>query len=56
MREAIERAPRDFELYLALSRLQFSQGDLSESLRSARRARKLNPLDPLFDEDYPSSG
>ena len=56
MQEAIERAPRDFELYLLLSRLQFTEGDLSGSRRSLLRARELNPLDPFFDADYPSSG
>jgi tetratricopeptide (TPR) repeat protein len=56
MQDAIERAPRDFELYLVLARLQFTDGDLSGSWRSVLRARELNPLDPLFDEDYPSSG
>lgn len=49
MEQAIDRAPRDFELYLALAPIQYSEGDLAGSERSLRLARILNPLDPLFE-------
>lgn len=47
LKEAIDRAPRDFELYFTLALIQYSEGDVAESKRNFRIARSLNPLDPL---------
>jgi O-Antigen ligase len=51
MQEAIERAPRDFELHLVVSRLQLAEGDYQGFTDSIARAYLLNPLDPVFDEE-----
>ena len=50
MKEAIERAPRDFELYLVISRLQYAGGQYRGFRHSFARALRLNPLGPLIDE------
>ncbi len=46
MRGAIERSPRDFELYLLRARIELEGGDLAAAETSFEHARRLNPLDP----------
>jgi hypothetical protein len=46
--EAIERAPEDWELWIAVSRVEQSRGDEQAAARAYERAYELNPRSPLF--------
>ena len=46
--EAIERDPRDWQLWLVSARLETKLGNAAAAERSLRRAIALNPRSPLF--------
>ena len=48
MRSAIDRAPRDYGLYLLATRLATAAGDGEAATRSFERAHQLNPRDPTL--------
>jgi hypothetical protein len=47
-REATDREPTNWRMWLILSRLEARDGDAAASLRAHRRARSLNPRAPTF--------
>lgn len=49
--EAIERSPRDYELYLLRSRFEAAAGDRAAAGASLARAAELNPLDAEIREE-----
>jgi tetratricopeptide (TPR) repeat protein len=54
--EALDRAPRDYQLYLLALRLDREAGDLPAAAASYARARELNPLDPRVTQAIEQSG
>jgi tetratricopeptide (TPR) repeat protein len=48
--EAIDRAPRDYKLYLIATRLEDAAGDATAAQASFSRAEELNPKDPTLGE------
>jgi tetratricopeptide (TPR) repeat protein len=46
--EAIDRSPRDFELYLLKARVELVAGNADAARESFQIARRLNPLDPAI--------
>ena len=46
--EAIERAPRDWQLWFVRARLEVKIGKVDAALRALHRARALNPRAPFF--------
>jgi hypothetical protein len=48
--EAIDRAPRDYELYLLATRLATEAGDKAAAARYFTRAHELNPKDPTLSQ------
>jgi len=46
--EAIERDPRDWQLWLVSARLETKLGNVEDAERDLRRAATLNPRSPLF--------
>ncbi len=46
--EAIERAPRDWQLWFVRARLEVKLGDVAAARRALARARKLNPRAPFL--------
>jgi Tfp pilus assembly protein PilF len=48
IKEAISRAPDDWELWLARTRIALLSSDLREARAPFERARSLNPRDPVF--------
>jgi tetratricopeptide (TPR) repeat protein len=54
--DAIDRAPRDYRLYLLALRLNVAAGDLPAAAASYARARELNPLDPRIAQSIEQGG
>jgi hypothetical protein len=50
LQAAIDRSPRDFELYLLRAGYQVAEHDQAAAKASLERARQLNPFDPLGPE------
>ena len=50
--EAIDRDPRDWQLWLVSARLETKLGRISAANRSLRRAAELNPRSPLFKASW----
>jgi O-Antigen ligase/Tetratricopeptide repeat len=48
IREAIDRDPRDWRLWLVASRVATKAGDIEAARRNLERAAELNPRSPLF--------
>jgi Flp pilus assembly protein TadD len=48
LEEAIERAPRDWRLWLVSARIETKAGRLARARRSLARARELNPRSPVL--------
>jgi Tfp pilus assembly protein PilF len=48
IREAIERDPLDWRLWLVAARVETESGDISAARESLARAIELNPRSPLF--------
>lgn len=48
VQRALDRDPSDWRLWLLATRIQTKAGSIAAARRSLARARKLNPLSPLF--------
>jgi Tfp pilus assembly protein PilF len=48
--EAIQRSPRDWQLWFVRARLEVKTGDVEGGQRALARARQLNPRAPFFSQ------